>query len=367
MAPQEDAGWQKSHDDSFDDHPKVKEYSYRPSTTPILLPPAMVTPVVIEIEVSLDGTPSRPYTYNPPASIPPWWSSYAPSSDLISTTSSTSTRSKYYPASVMATVASTTSVIQMTGGDPQPTYSSGDGSATWRPWHGPPDNDDSHNGGIYAAAAVTPIVVLAIIALVVFLCLRKRKRQRMRVAGGTGAQEMKSSHNSQSATIQPYLASPLIPLPPPIVHRRDSYPRPANQTQPIILGPIPSSNNGAYLTGMDTSDVVSVTSASHFRPEQSDPFSDNNSLSEPPPPYRPRSVGPPSFISHSRHSSVRSNAPPASSRTLSMQRSPFDDPVEDDAISELSSEDERGGEAVSVVSDLSYQFDLSTTGTLRPR
>lgn len=95
-----------------------------------------------------------------------------------------------------------------------------------------------------------------------------------------------------------------------------------------------------------------MTSASNVR---TDPFADNNSLAEAPPPYRPRSLAP-----SSRQSSFRWTAPRlASSRTHLIQRSPFEDPGDDDdVISELDGPaQEQRVDAMSVVSNLSYQKD----------
>jgi hypothetical protein len=102
-----------------------------------------------------------------------------------------------------------------------------------------------------------------------------------------------------------------------------------------------------------------MTSANNLRPAPPDPFSDNHSLTEPPPPYRPRSAAPPSFMtSSSRHSSIRTSAAPhATSQTHLIERSPFADPIDDD-ISELSGPTTgRNEDRMSAVSDLSYQND----------
>jgi hypothetical protein len=102
-----------------------------------------------------------------------------------------------------------------------------------------------------------------------------------------------------------------------------------------------------------------MTSASNLRPAPVNPFNDNESLVEPPPPYRPRSAVPPSFTNSSRHSSFRvSVAPLATSRTHLIERSPFDDSVDDDVVSDLSGPSAgRHDDDMSAVSDLSYQQD----------
>ncbi|OAL56315.1 hypothetical protein IQ07DRAFT_3988 [Pyrenochaeta sp. DS3sAY3a] len=200
---------------------------------------------------------------------------------------------------------------------------------------------------MYAAASIVPIVVLAIIGGIAFYCLRKRKKQRATAA----RVEM------QSRVLPPYSA----PSPAVAAHYgvAPSEPPPTSTPMappPVILGPIPSGDNGAYLTGIDTSDVVSITS-NDIRPV--DPFADNN-LAEPPPPYRPRSIAPPSFVSASRQSSFRASDPhPATSQTHLIERSPFEDPPDDDdTVSEVSGPiGRRGVDAMSAVSDLSYQQD----------
>jgi hypothetical protein len=209
---------------------------------------------------------------------------------------------------------------------------------------------------MYAAAAIVPIVVLAIIGVFAFVCLRKRKRRHAEAdAARSVPEEMKMK---PQPTVQPYMA----PQQPAIAISREynvtaSHLPPTSTSghvQPIILGPIGSGSNGTYLTGMDTSDMVSVTSNT-LRPV--DPFADNSSLKEPPPPYRPHSIAPPSFTSNSRQSSLRASAPSATSQTHLMERSPFDDP-DDDAVSELTAPTRgREDDAMSAVSDISYQRD----------
>ncbi|KAH7389781.1 hypothetical protein BKA66DRAFT_47428 [Pyrenochaeta sp. MPI-SDFR-AT-0127] len=220
-----------------------------------------------------------------------------------------------------------------------------------------------HSGGhwpkkhttLYAAASIVPIIVLAIVAGLVFFCMRKRRRQRHAAAASQmAAQEMKMQPQRSA---QPYVAS----LSPAILPQYSASPEHSptstspSAPPPVILGPIPSGSNGTYLTGIDTSDVVSVTSNNN---RQADPFADSN-LAEPPPPYRPRSVAPPSFVSASRQSSFRvPDSLPATSQTHLIERSPFEDPRDDDAISDLSGPTVgRAEDAMSAVSDLSYQHD----------
>jgi hypothetical protein len=222
-----------------------------------------------------------------------------------------------------------------------------------------------HGGGMYAAAAITPIVALAFIGGILFIYLRKRKWQQV-AAAQLKVQEIKTQPRPRDL-VQPYMAPSLGSPPRYSASRINLPPSCASSPQPVILGPIPFGANGAYFSGMDTSDVVSVNSATNTRPLR-DPFSDNNSLTEPPPPYRPRSIAPPSLTASSRNSSLRTSIPlPATSPTHVIERSPFDDPVdgdEDEIISELSGPTgERGDDAMSAVSDLSYQHDLVVSRT----
>ncbi|KAH9870112.1 hypothetical protein J1614_007034 [Plenodomus biglobosus] len=231
-----------------------------------------------------------------------------------------------------------------------PSATSGDfgGPRPGQPW--PPEH--RNNAPLYAAASIIPIIVLAIIGAVLWICLRRRKRRREE-NDKVATQEMKEE---PKPTVLSYVA-------PPVTAQRHSLPNQLpptstpSQLQPVILGPILSSSNGAYMTGMDTSDVVSITS-NNIRP--ADPFADGCSLMEPPPPYRPSSVAPPSFVSTSRQSSLRTpNDPSSTSQTHLIERSPFEDP--DDDVSEISGPTHgRGNDSTSTVSDVSYQYEPAT-------
>ncbi|RAR11358.1 hypothetical protein DDE83_004613 [Stemphylium lycopersici] len=210
----------------------------------------------------------------------------------------------------------------------------------------------ANNAPLYAAAAVVPIVLLVIIGVVTVVCLRRRRKRRVEAAVGTVAEEMKMQPHQD--VVQAYIA-PLAPSPPVVSVSRAYTASPnhlpptstSSEFQPIILGPIGSSSNGAYLTGMDTSDMVSINSNSQGL---GNPFSDNSSLTEPPPPYRPHSSAPPSFTTNSRHSSLRAPATPHI-----IERSPFDDP-DNDTVSEVSGPAlGRDDDTVSMMSDMSYQ------------
>ncbi|KAF2849202.1 hypothetical protein T440DRAFT_139816 [Plenodomus tracheiphilus IPT5] len=213
---------------------------------------------------------------------------------------------------------------------------------------GPWTERHSNNVPLYVVASIIPVVVLAIIGVVLCVCLRRRKRRKEEVK--VAPHEMKTE---PKPTALSYMA-------PPVSTRRRSFSNQMpptstpSQVEPVILGPILSRSYGNYMTGMDTSDVVSVTS-NNTRP--ADPFADNSSLAEPPPPYRPGSVAPPSFVSNSRQSSLRAHDhPPTTSQTHLIERSPFEDPGDD--VSDISGPIAgRGNDTMSVVSDMSYQRD----------
>jgi hypothetical protein len=301
----------------------------------------------------------HPKIYPPPNGPPYWMTSdtlYPPGSWVASTpTWTTLSRPTPLFAGTDTTASTTSPYVSDTSNSSSPT-SAGYGNEG-PSWHG---RERMNGGGMYAAAAITPIVVLAMVGAVVFLCMRKRKRQRAGLAiVQSKAEEMKLHARSPPVT-QAYMASPSIASPQYTVTDNHllSQPDPAH-LHPIILGPISSGINGAYFTGIDTSDVISMTSSNNIRPGPPNPFSDNDSLIEPPPPYRPRSAAPPSLTNSSRQSSLRnSTAPPATSRTHLIERSPFEDPFDDDAVSELSGPAAgHNDDTMSVVSDLSYQHD----------
>jgi hypothetical protein len=210
-----------------------------------------------------------------------------------------------------------------------------------------------------AVVAMVPIALLAIIGALIFFCMRKRRKQKQIAAAQAQVQEMKA----RSPTVHAYVSSPLPPARPLSRSTPSTGLSPTSPTapQPVILGPISDSNNN-YFTGIDTSDIMSVRS--NGRTGLGNPFADNNSINEePPPPYYPSSVA-----SLSRDTSLRVSQPPppAWSQTELIaaggqpQRSPFDDPIDDDAVSDVSgptSRQER--DDLSAVSDLSYQQDTT--------
>lgn len=289
-----------------------------------------------------------------PGAMPPWASQY--SSTGASVTSPRSTRS-HQIASEPTIVATVTAIIPVV-----PIIPSQSASATV-PFEGGSVSDTqetgpSNHGPLYATAAAVPIVVVAIIGFVVFCCIRKRRKQRQIGSTQRRVQEMKS----QQPAVRAYMnqATPLS--------RAPSYTAPTHNMRgpmsppPVILGPITAGSSGNYMTGIDTSDVMSTRNE---RTGLGDPFADGNSLhEEPPPPYKPRSLA-------SRNSSLRI---PRSSLSVSSQfsshlqgqrsqplQNPFEDPREDDVVSDLTGPTlHRNSDNVSMVSDLSYQQDAPT-------
>jgi len=216
----------------------------------------------------------------------------------------------------------------------------------------PEKNDDSsgHSSSkAHIALGAAMFMVVAILGVILFLYLRRRRRQKRQALG---QQELKSPNPTTYPPVaqqQAYYGAP--PGPPSTLS--PMLPQP----QPVILGPITPNSNGAYYTGIDTSDVVSM----HEPTGLGNPFVDPQH-EEPPPPYRPRSMAP-----LSRDSSLRSPPQAALSQTNLMAaqgqcQSPFRDPHDDDNISEFSAAGHhqygrRAVDELSVVSDLSYQHE----------
>lgn len=208
--------------------------------------------------------------------------------------------------------------------------------------------------GMFAAAGVGPVVVLAIIGFFVIICIRKRRKERQVTAAQALVKEMKY----QQPTMQAY-SVPAIPQ-----TRAPSYTAPSHdppvlpQPSPVILGPIDAGSNSAYMTGIDTSDVMSTRNE---RTGLGDPFADGSSmLEEPPPPYQPRSLASRNSVRIPRSSLSMSSQRSAPSYTSRMQPlgNPFEDPREDDAVSQISDfTPGNNRDNMSAVSDLSYQRD----------
>lgn len=361
-----------------DDEDEVHETStatdfLEATIVPHLEVPPVPTPIVTSASSTMSDEPPNSYSQGRPTGPPPGrptddndgpppvpgpWNGWSISES--STTFATSVSKDWEQGGAQASTTSSKPSLLPTG-DAAPPHPTDEDSGLVN--HGAGNN--SNKTPMYAAAGAVPVVVI-IVGFFIFFCLRKRRRQRQAAAVNGHTEEMKMQPKPVE---RPYIAPIMPPSPPPQAALpqyspstpSSSHPPTASSSQPVILGPIPSGNNGAYLTGMDTSDLVSMRSGGVSRQGtvvDRDPFADGRSLEEAPPPYRPSSLPPASLASTSRNNSVRMAAPPhMTSRTQLIERSPFDDP-EDDEVSDITGPT-LGGEtdAVSNVSELSYQID----------
>ena len=287
-------------------------------------------------------------TWRPtPGVIPSLGSQYFTTNTLV--TSTINTKTKHASSEPTATVTAIAVIPKV------PSQS----TSTVAPFEGGSTGDtqrkeQSNHLPVYAAAGAVPVVVITIIGFVVFFCMRKRRKQRQIAATQTRVKEMQF----QQSTVRAYMA-PAVP-----VSRAPSYTSHTDIMQhpmsppPVILGPISAGSNGNYMTGIDTSDM----STRNERTGLGDPFADGNSLQEePPPPYKPRSFASPNGSLRIPRSSMSVSS--QHSHNLQGQRfqplqNPFEDPREDDTVSDLSGPTlQRDIDNMSVVSDLSYQHD----------
>jgi hypothetical protein len=277
---------------------------------------------------------------------PPDYSSTPSTSGSYPTPSSPPTGKHSVDTYTQPLVPTTTAQQSYGSGGASPT-STGSAGVVNRP--GSPTSaksgDDSHSLTTIQliAAVLLPLISLAILGVVLFFYLRRRRRQKAQVQMRETKTQTSGNYPRPHYVVPPVLSPPAGSLVAP---------------QPVILGPIVSGSNGAYYTGIDTSDVVSMhdtTGTNNPFVDQSDPHD------EAPPPYRPRSIA----ATISRNTSLRQTPPAALSETNlmaahgQMPRSPFADP-HDDAISEFSEPTRRrfgrrNEDELSVVSDLSYQ------------
>ena len=365
--------WPTNTDDE-DESPETsssvsKQLLQTPTTgfQPTAITPYLPTPTK-DYPSKMSGQPDKPWPSDIPdlderpsgSGPPPHWPPNDDSTTRGYPWSSSTLRTAYWDH-LQSSTASTTPTLVRTDESSSSTPTDDD----FLNLHDHGADNGPNRTPMYAAAGVTPVVVI-VIGFLVFFCLRKRRRQREAAAVHGHIEEMKMQ---PKPVVLPYIAPITPPSPPPAVLPQyspstpsSSHPPTASSSQPVILGPIASGNNSAYLTGMDTSDLVSMTSAGNISRSGTvvdrDPFADGRSLEEAPPPYRPSSLPPASLASTSRHSSVRMAAPPQmTSRTHLIERSPFDDPDDDD-VSEVSGPAMgRSTGAMSDVSDLSYQVD----------
>jgi hypothetical protein len=255
------------------------------------------------------------------------------------------------------------------------TYGSHHSSNAGNPFNGP---DFEHvppphslSSGVMAAAGViaTLVFIALLIGLCCFLCRRSRKsklRAAHTEAGLVAGRQMTEAHESRGVDAQPYAKPKPKPTacspPSSAINASSSSSSSSSSSVPLAqqsvpqLAPVILSTNmdHSYLTGIDTSDHISLADNHSTRSTDTD---------EPPPPYRPRSVPP-----ISRESSVHiangmlPNYRPGNRVSITEEsiQNPFNDP--DEALSELAEEDLRN-DHFSVVSDLSYQYEPETTHT----
>ncbi|KAF2008989.1 hypothetical protein BU24DRAFT_415348 [Aaosphaeria arxii CBS 175.79] len=334
---------------------------------------------------------TMPYT-NPPwaapterPSVPPWVRPHGPPPWVTTTTSSSS------QITPQPEYGHSKSLTPISEGNALSTASESASTSTGAPVvEG--EKKVHHKGMVMAMGVAVPLLVLAGIAILAFIVLRKRRRNKRQAIAHAQAQVDQMKYSGRPSHIAAHYH---VPPPPPSTSpqfpqpsAQPPYSGPPGQPPPVILGPIVPGSNGAYFTGIDTSDVVSVNNdhppypppGLNDRTGLGNPFADNNSINdEPPPPYRPRSIA-----ALSRDSSLRSqsrNPPPPPfppqlppiadhSRTnlldafpsqTGSSRSPFADPdsdSDDDAISQISGRaPRRARETMSDVSDMSYQQD----------
>jgi hypothetical protein len=203
-----------------------------------------------------------------------------------------------------------------------------------------------------AGAIALVIAFLVLIGGFIFCCRKRRKRVRQQ-EGSQVQMAMKTAAAPAPDIRRPSPATVQVPSPSFATSSSTLITPAPRMPEPVILP-----NNGSYFTGIDTSDQMSIIEPPSIR------HSDNiypSGEEEPPPPYRPRSV--PSI---SRESSLRvadgmrSHCGPRNS----VIRSPFDDPVEEDADIEgnpFTDPSHREHDRMSVVSDLSYQQEPTST------
>ncbi|KAE9990646.1 hypothetical protein EG327_001093 [Venturia inaequalis] len=231
--------------------------------------------------------------------------------------------------------------------------------------HGPPFP------AVIAMSIIVPVIVIVLsLCAFYFLCIRRKRQvhQDQEVPAMVAARrvpEMKDTGVGggpvmmDTRVVAPVSMSPLT--------SPATTSSAGTATPPVILS---TTMNDAYYTGIDTSDHVSLT-------DQRSEASADTFGEEPPPPYRPRSVPPISRETSVRNSmcrntSVRSSRhDPMSGSNLMRRsidvRSPFDDPPEDsddDTLSQIStirSLSRRDMDRLSVVSDMSYQEELTHT------
>jgi hypothetical protein len=208
-----------------------------------------------------------------------------------------------------------------------------------------------------AAGAIATLAFLCLMGALVFCACRRVRRQRNANRKAILGREMIKTNATPDT--RAYIRPPSSTPPPSISSPSSaSLPSARHDEPPMLLS---TTIDQSYYTGIDTSDMVSVTDQQRNSAGEAGYAP---SITEPPPPYRPRSIPP-----FSRDSSVRipSGRPPSYGPRLSVRsqreviRSPFDDPEEESPISETNEIPQsatsrtRDMEEMSDVSELSYQ------------
>jgi hypothetical protein len=265
------------------------------------------------------------------------------------------------PSTVTNTVTATSISVHVIGTPTPPMFEMGDPSATpvisptpyaqnnatGTPTHGPPKYV------LTAAGAIVSVIgILIMVLLFIFLCRRsKRRKNRMRdnrdsieeqqMVGTMSSSDTLNSvrayrpeplaipslgyHSSSSTFTSQSPRSPHHP-PNPQHPQAPQHPQIPQQQQIQVTPPPPvllsTTVNHSYLTGIDTSDNISV----HQQPTTIT----HDDMDEPPPPYRPRSLAPPSRQNSGQIANgMLPNYQPGQMRipvTESSSSNPFDDP-----------------------------------------
>lgn len=302
----------------------------------------------------------------------------------------------YYPPSTSPTASVTSAGAQSDIGSPSASASSTQTSLTSQtPTSSQAENgEDKHHGNPppIGALVIVPIALI-IAAIVAFVWWRKRRAAKQN-GGVIREKRMRSTEEGLTQGLPTYnestggllMMTPSSATPLTGTRTNNSLAPAASRTnrasQPVILA---TNMGGAYFTGLDTSDAVSMASGA--------PNSDTTRRSidvtsitsdEPPPPYRPRSVPPisreASLRNPGQNLSVNTALAPLSEGNFSRNvrddddddatptaettpmRNPFDDP-EDDRVSAMSTPVQsprwrRGDDdARSMISEFSFEHE----------
>lgn len=166
-----------------------------------------------------------------------------------------------------------------------------------------PDPDEPHHHPPIGLMVAIPLVIIGALIAGFFAWRRKRQQRRQR-AGMTQEMKMRSPDEGlpQYSAAVPPPPAPMSPIRTgPATTASSSLTPHSTSLSPSATGttvidpnqPVILNNNmgGAYFTGIDTSDALSITSGNRNSRMSLDARSMTSS-DDPPPPYRPRSVPP---------------------------------------------------------------------------